>query len=389
MNKLNLHKALAAGIFAATIITITACGNSFIGGGSSSGSNSGGGSGIGAITGPASIKISTIAGGGNSATTTEATQAALGSLKSIVAKGNSLLFSSSRGGSVKIQTLDLATNNLSNKAHTGLGTTEYMEHLLAASASKYYFLTFKSVSSKKAYAIYEASSDLAAARISGDNNVVNAGISDRTTGAYAVLGNPSSQAVIYNDGTNDLLYFIDTGRIRKVTLSEGYSTLTVDTILEFEAWRIALTGDKLIITNFGNSLIFEHDLKTGHEKIIAGGLKNTDGSYKAGYQNAENPLQALLKYPLSIATSPSGNIYFTVQGVASGSQKIIRKLAVNNGVYGAVSTVFGAAPDSTADSVEIENATDIKFVGNNLFVIDEGADDKARIKKIEFINQTP
>ncbi len=364
MNKLNLHKALAAGLFAATIITITACG----GGGGSSASGS--------------TKISTIAGGGNSTTATEATQAALGVFYSLVAKEGKLHFNSDRDGTVKQQVLDLATNQLELPgAYSGLGSGEMPFTLLAVSPDKYYFWAYKSIASSGAYALYDATSGLASNHLAGQKDIVSEDFAANEDGKSASFREPSSQAVLYKDGTSDQLFFTDSGIIRKVQLSGTYAVSTINASSRYYARSIALSGDKLLVAASPNSIIFEYDLKNNTaEKVTAG------STY--GYENAENPEQAKLKYPSNIITSLSGNIYFTVFGVAVDNQRIIRKLAVNNGVYGAVTTAFGAAPDSTADSAELYSIWDLEFVGNNLYVIDRDASE-FRIKKIEFINQTP
>ena len=171
-------------------------------------------------------------------------------------------------------------------------------------------------------------------------------------------------------------------------LSGSHSLSTVNPASLYEAERLTLKGDKLIVTDYDNSLIFEHDLKTGLEIIVAGGLKDASGDYIRGYENAENSLQAKLNSPLSIATSPKGNIYFTVRGVTGIGHKIIRKLAASNGVYGAVTTAFGATPDSTADTTELSYIYDILFIDNNLYVLEEDDDGIISIKKIEF-SQAP
>ncbi len=359
MNKLKLNKTLAAGIFAATIITITACGGS--GGGSSA---------------SGSTKISTIAGGGDSTTATDATQATLGAIFNLVAKDNRLLFNSV--GITKQRALDLATNQLSAKDYSGINARENVSSLLTSSSAKYYLWTFKSFGG---YALYEVDSELHATHIAGKNDVSANNFIANENGKSASFRDPSYQAVLYNDGTNDQLFFIDDSKIRKVTLSGSYPTTTVNDSPKYNPGSIALSGEKLIVTDSSKPLIFEHALNDGAEAIVAGSSQ--------GYENAENPLQAMLKTPSYIAISPSGNIYFSDSGVADGNQRIIRKLAVNNGVYGAVTTAFGAAPGGTADSAELNIIYDLEFVGNNLFVIDTGADKKDRIKKIEFINQTP
>ncbi len=369
MNKLNLKKTLAAGIFAATIITITACGGS---GGSSS-----------AGTAPASTKITTIAGGGDSTTSTDPAQATLGLVFNLVARDGSLLFNSDRDGTAKQQVLDLATNQLKlPAAYSGLGSGERPSSLLVASADKYYFWVYKSFASSVAYALYDATSGLASNHIAGKNDAVSTAFATNDKGKLASFTKPSYQAVLYKDGTAEQLFFTDSDKIRKVTLSGDYPVNNVNASSRYNAGIIALSGDKLIVTAPSSSIIFEYDLKnnTG-DKVIAGST--------SGYENAENPLQAKLKYPKYIVTSPAGNIYFTVHGVAYDNQRIIRKLAVSNGVYGAVTTAFGAAPDSTADNAELNNIYDLEFVGNNLYVIDTDDNLRDRIKKIEFINQTP
>ncbi len=372
MNKQNLNKTLAAGIFAATIITITACG---------------GGGGGGSLA-PASTKISTIAGGGDSATTTDPTQAILGTFgtfSNLVVREGNFYFNSNRDGTVKLQYLDLATNILAPANFSNIGSGETLSHLLAASADKYYFLTSKNIGSSGAVALYEAGSTLVGTHIAGKNDATSSEFLVNTSGLLASLRDPSSQAVFYNDGTTNQLLFADSDLIRKVALSGTYAVSTVNADSTYSALEFALMGDKLIVTDLFNSLIFEHDLKTGKEKVVAG----IRTAY--GYENAENPLLAKFNSPTSIIISPSGNIYFTVRGVKTSTedQKIIRKLEVKNGVYGAVTTAFGAAPDSKADNADITNIIDLEFIGNNLYVLDSGADSKYRIKKIEFINQTP
>ncbi len=357
MNKLNLNKTLAAGIFAATIITITACGGG--GGGSSA---------------TASTKITTIAGGGDSTTGTNPAQAKLGSVSNLVVREGKLLFNANRDGTYKLQMLDVASNQLAlPAAYSNIGAGETILHLLAANDNKYYFTTFL-----KAYGLYEADSTFAAKHIAGKNDAPNSGFVENDRGLLTYI-NPSNHAVIYNDGTNDLLFFIDNGKIRKVTLSGTYPTATVNDDKTYFAWRMALNGDKLLATAQPNSIIFEYDLKTAKQKLVAG-VFNSNG----GYENAVNPLQAKLNNPYHIAISPSGNIYFTVYGVALDSQRIIRKVTVNNGVYGAVTTAFGAAPGSTADSAELNNILDLEFVGDQLFLVDSDVDAVRRIKKIEF-----
>ncbi len=383
MTKINLNKALAAGIFAVTIMAISACGGS--GGGSSAGvvpKVDATGDATGGTSIPGTTKISTIAGGGSSTTTTDPTQATLGFAYNIVAKGDGLVFTSTRDGTVKLQTLNLATNQLSTAAYSGIGAGENVSALLASSAAKYYLTANKTIGTGKAYMIYEANSALAAIHKAGKNDVATTGFVENTNGLLGTFSFPRPHGVIYNDGANDQLFFIDAYKIRKVILSGNYPTSTVNAASTYESERIALKGDKLIVTAPSNSIIFEYDLKnTTGEKIIAGS--------SSGYLNAETPLQARINLPINITTSPAGNIYFTVAGVTGSGQKIVRKLAVNNGVYGAVTTTFGAEPGSAADSVEINSAYDIEFVGNNLYVLDSGADSTFRIKKIEFINQTP
>ncbi len=371
MNKLNLNKVLRAGIFAATIITITACG----GGGGGSGSSA-----------PASTTITTIAGGGTSTTATDATQATLGSVYTIVAKDGKLLFDSDRDGTFKHQVLDLATNQLANPvAYSGLGSEERPSALFSASATKYYFWVFKSIDSSGVHALYEANSGLISTYIAGQKDTVGPGFIANDNGKLVSFRNPSFKAVLYQDKdatTSDQIFFTESSKIRKVTLSGSYPTVTVNPNSINDAGRVALMGDKLIVTSTRYNLIYEHDLKNNaSERNIAGSLN--------GYENAENPLQAKLDEPLNIIISPSGNIYFTDFGVTSSNQRIIRKLEVKNGVYGAVTTAFGAAPGSTADNAALNNIYDLEFVGNNLYVVDAGADSKYRIKKIEFINQTP
>ncbi len=364
MNKLNLNKALAAGLFAATIITITACG----GGGGSSASGS--------------TKINTIAGGGNSTTGTEATQAALGFLNNLVVKDGNFIFNASRDGAVKQLTLNLATNQLSDKAYSNIGAEESISYLISANDDKYYFWVTKSIASSRAYALYDATSGLVGNHIAGQKVAGSSSFAPNDNGKLASFKDPKPQAVFYKDGTTDQLFFIDDNKIRKVTLSGSYPTTTVNDSPKYNPGSIALSGDKLIVTSTSSFIIFEHDLKNNTaEKVIAGS--------SFGYENAEKPEQAMLKYPSNITISPSGNIYFSVPGVKSASQKIIRKLAVNNGVYGAVTTAFGAAPDSTADNAELSYIYDLEFIGNNLYVVDAGDDGNVRIKKIEFINQTP
>ncbi len=372
MNKLNLNKTLLAGIFAATIITITACG--------------GGGGGSSAGTGPGSTKITTIAGGGASTTATDATQATLGSVYTIVAKDGKLLFNSDRDGTAKQQVLDLATNQLAlPAAYSGPGSEERPSALFAARDAKYYFWVFKSIASSGAYALYEANSGLVSTHIAGQKDTVGQGFVANDNGKSVSFTGPSFKAVLYQDKdatTSDQIFLIDSSKIRKVILSGAYPTSTVNASSKYNARSITLSGEKLIVSAPTDSIIFEYDLKNnGGEKLIAGS--------SLGYANAEKPEQAKLQYPNYIVTSPSGNIYFTDSGVTSANQRIIRKVAVNNGVYGAVTTAFGAAPDSTEDSAELNIIYDLEFVGNNLYVLDAGTDYKFRIKKIEFINQTP
>ncbi len=377
MNILNLNKALLAGLFAATIITITACGGS--GGGSSS--SSGG-------TVPALTKITTIAGGGDSTTSTDPAQATFGFLSNLVAKDESLLFNSARDGTDKLLTLNLAANTLSSAAYSGIGTGETLYRLLAASADKYYFLTYKTYSTKNAFALYEANSELVAKHKAGNINLASSSeFVNNLNGLSARFIDPSTQAVLYNDGTNDQLFFIDGGKIRNVTLSGNYPTVTANQSSIYNSWGLTLKGDKLIVTDLPNSVIFEHDIKTKDEEVIAG-IEDPIEGFMAGYKNAEDPHQAKLRLPGFITTSPAGNIYFSVWGVKGTGQKIVRKLAVNNGVYGAVTTAFGAAPDSTADIADLNYISDLEFVGNTLYLLDSGDNSKGLIKKIEF-KETP
>ncbi len=368
MNKLNLKKALAAGIFAATIITITACGGGGGGGGSSA---------------PASTKITTIAGGGNSTTATDATQSKLGSISNLVVKEGKLFFNSDRDGTYKLQVLDLAANQLAlPAAYSGLVPGESPLVLLTANAAKYYFWVFKSIASSGAFALYDATSGLASNHLAGQKDAGSSRFEANDNGKLASFRLPSYQAVLYNDGTTNQLFFTENGIIRKVALSGIYPVSTVNASSSYYAGNLALSGEKLIVTATFNSIIFEHDLKNnGSEKLIAGSTP--------GYENADKPEQAKLQNPAHIAISPSGNIYFSVFGVNTSIQRIIRKVAVSNGVYGAVTTAFGAAPDSTADNAELNYIYDLEFVGDNLYVVDAGDDGNVRIKKIEFINQTP
>ncbi len=356
MNKLILNKTLAAGIFAATIITITACG----GGGGSSASGS--------------TKITTIAGGGTSTTSTDPTQATLGSFINIVVKDGNFLFNSDRDGTYKLQVLDLATNQLSAKSYSTITAGETLSELIWASADKYYFWT-----ESKAQALYEADSDLMIKHIAGKNDVAVINFIPNDKGKLASFRNPTPQAVLYNDGSADQLFFVDDNKIRKVTLSGDYPTSTLSS--KYYAWSLTLKGDKLIVSTGSNHTIFEYNLKDSTEAIVAGSSQ--------GYANAEKPEQAMLKYPSNITNSPSGNIYFSVSGVADDNLRIIRKLAVNNGVYGAVTTAFGAAPDSTADNAGLTNILDLEFVGDFLFLLVNDDNSVRSIKKIEFINQTP
>ncbi len=363
MNKLNLHKAMAAGIFAATIVVITACGGS----GSSS---------------PA--KITTVAGGGDATTGTNPTQASLGLVSSFAAKDGDLLFNSDRDGTGKLHRLDLATNQLATpEAYSNIGTGENLFSLLAAKADKYYFWVYKENGLYRGHALYQANSELASTHIAGNIDATNATFVADDKGKLATFSFPSSQVVLYNDGSNDQLFFTDSYKIRKVKLSGDYPTTTVKDNSEFKARNLALMGNKLLVTDFVNSLVFEHSIKDSTEAIVAG-LKNVDG-----YENAANPLQAKLNFPGLIATSPTGDIFFTVSGLVGSNQRIIRKLAVSKGVYGAVTTAFGAAPGGTVDSAELIRIYDLEFVDNDLYVLDFGADNKYRIKRIESVNQTP
>ncbi len=380
MNKQNLKKALAAGIFAATIITITACGGGGGGGGSST----------------ASTKITTVAGGGGySTTTSDATQARLGVVYTIVANGDYLLFNSNRVGvSNKLQRLNLVTNKLATpEDYSGTGPGEKILDLIAATADSYYFFTAKTVSASVGFPLlYAANNRLEATLIAGNKDSTSNGtILDNANGKLARFHSTNNQAVIYTNQNNDkYLFIVDDVKIRSVALSGSYNTETVKASSEFKAWRLALNGDKLVVLDIINHLIYEHDIATRTEKLIAG----SKGS--GGYVNSENPEQARIQTPYYIATSPSGNIYFTVYGVKSRSQKIIRKLAVSNGVYGGVTTAFGAAPGSEIDRAELGIINEIEFVGNNLYVLDfdgdiigGGGGSNYHIKKIEFINQTP
>ena len=375
MNKPNLKKTLAAGIFAVAIISITAIlSYSFRNFDSES------------------IKITTIAGGGASTTATDPTQATLDYFYNIVASGDSLLYISNRG---ELGRVNLATNQLSTETYSGIGSDEYPDILLATSATKHYFLTYKDLGSDRVFALYEANSDLVATHIAGKNDAPS-GLVDNDNGLLASL--VADSASLYNDGANEHLFFTDHYKIRKVTLSGSYPVSSVNANSPYQAANMAIKGQKLIVADYNNFLIFEHDLKTGLEKIIAGGLKDASGDYLSGYENAENPLQAKLLFPFIIAISPSGNIYFTVQGVdfspkfhemLDGNQRIIRKLEASKGVYGAVTTAFGSAPGSKLDNDDLFGIIDLDFVGNNLYAFDDGADGILRIKKIEFINQTP
>ena len=358
MNKLNLNKVLAAGIFAAIFVAVSASGAA-----------------VGGASAPVSTKISTVAGGGSSATTTNPTQANLGIFLNIVARDKSLIFNSAREGKAyKLQTLNLATNQLATASYSGIAAGDAMLTLLSVSADNYYFLSSTGL-------LYEANSAFVAKHIAGKSDSLDSGFIDNEKGKLASFNlNPlADAAVLYQNQ----LFFVDENNVRKVTLSGDYPISTVIPGSDHAAGSLTLKGDKLIITDLLNALIFEYDLKTGGIKNVAG-INDPAG----GYVNAENPLQAKLSLPTNITTSPSGNIYFTVWGVADIYQRIIRKLAVNNGVYGAVTTAFGAAPGSKADKTELNNILDLEFVDNNLYVLDHSNDGKFRIKKIEF-GQTP
>ena len=369
MNKLNLKKTLRAGIFAATIMALAP-------GGAISAGN----------LAPASIKITSVAGGGNLEKTIDPTKAVLGALLNLVARGDSLLFTFI--GEPKLKRLYLTRNKLSTQVFKGIGAGETPEDLIAANDDKYYFKTRKDIGNSKAYALYEADSEFKARHIVGKNDAMGNGFVDNDRGILTFI-NPSNHGVLYNDGANDLLFFIDGGKIRKVTLSGDYPTSTVNADSVFSAERLALKGDKLIVTDKNNSLIFEHDLKTGLEKIIAGGLKDANGAYIKGYENAENPLQAKLNLTSDIAISPAGNIYFTDHKLGEHFYlKVLRKLEASNGVYGAITTVYGAAPGSMEENTGLYVTFDLEFIGNNLYAI-EWIDLDRSIIKIEFINQTP
>ncbi len=208
----------------------------------------------------------------------------------------------------------------------------------------------------------------------------------------------------------DALYFIDNYYVKKIELSGTYDVSyiaggpyttheTVDgsgTAVSFRELSDMLyieSSNKLIVLDSGKYIIREVDLNNkNYVKTIAG---VASFPFTSGRDDNANPLLATFDWPRSIALSPSGNIYVA-------DSYLIRKIAVNNGVYGAVTTVVGSAryvdiiKDTKANENGRHNARDailystgdLVFDGNSLYFID-GNFLGSFIRKVEFLDATP
>ncbi len=367
---------------------------------------------------PSGIKVTTIAGGGDSTDATESDllKLSFGYLGSLVVKGpGELLFSKDRALDGSVKSFNLTEGAITDLAFTGLqaGITNPPEKSLQIIAfiNDTYYIS----STKAEYKLYSA--PVATKQATW---IVGGASSGNTDGAGQ---NARFTNIDRTAHTGDLLYFIQVSSstgyqsIRSVELNAPYNVKKIAggnngyadapaASASFNNLRdiVLIDNDKkLLVIDTTNNLVRQIDLlstnqagaKTYDVSTFAGLRDSVTNAPIAGAQDATSATKASFSSPLSIAKAQSGNLY-----IADNGNRLIRKIEFKDGVYGAVSTIAGSGveevKDSSADSAgrydaraaDIQAAKNLVFDGNTLYFID-GSPTGNMIRKIEFLDGAP
>ncbi len=339
------------------------------------------------------IKVSTILGCGTADATENEKEWDVDRITSFERKGeNEFLLSSYRQTNQKITVDSEGKTRFADFILPNQGADEWTRFL--GSDSNNFFILKPAPEGNTIHSV--DAKTLASTKLIGGNRE---GSHFGSVGAGVVVSAPVAAAA-----AADALYFIDDYYVMKIELSGTNPVSRVfgwihrqepgDGYDSHFSWNpidlLYMASNKLLVVDSSNNLIKEIDLNNNNSiKTIAG----VEGS-QDGWEDNVNPLLARFDWPRSIALSPGGDIY-----LADTGNCLIRKIAVNNGVYGAVTTVAGAGcsgnelKNTQADESGHHNAREAIFYSVRDLVFDGSilymTDSFLFIRKVEFLDATP
>ena len=348
------------------------------------------------------IKVTTIAGCGSSDGEVAGMERQIGYYYDLERKGaNELLLYSYRQEYLKVTIEDDGKASLTNFNIPNFGTSQKFNYMGADSSNLYIYQY-----SQDGNAIFSVDSNtLASTKLAGGNR---SGLAFGPDGDKVEISARDEGSA----SSTDALYFIGADNyIMKVELTGTHAVSRVyGEHHNLDELVYITSSNKLLAIDNNNKTIIEVDLNNNNTmKIIAGGVKD---STDARSDDNADPLLATFRYPHSMALSPGGNIYISDRYPALvnldpyfssyANTFLIKKLAINNGVYGAVTTIVGTDCNdfNLQDTIVDENghhnarearlcsADDLVFDGNSLYLLDGNSLGRF-IRKVEFLDATP